>query len=64
MSAHAWALRPNGLAAHRGSGAAHGLLEVLRGAWEVLAFAYRLRTGHRFSNSISRRDTEARRRRG
>lgn len=45
MSAYAWAIRPNGLAAHRGQGALHGLAEVLREVWEVLAFAYRLRSG-------------------
>jgi len=54
MSAHAWAIRPNGLASHRGSGAAEGLLAVLRGAWEVVAFAYRLRTGHGVSRRRSR----------
>ncbi|MFL5383317.1 MAG: hypothetical protein ACJ8GN_12430 [Longimicrobiaceae bacterium] len=46
MSAYTWAARPNGLVSHRGNGAMEELLEVLRGAWEVVAFAYRLRTGH------------------
>ena len=46
MSTYTWAVRPSGLVSHHGPGTMEGLLEVLRGACRVVAFAYRLRTGH------------------
>ena len=47
MSAHAWALRPDGLVSPRGRGrhgALHTLLQVLLDVCEIVAFSYRLRT--------------------
>jgi|GEM_PF-3919320 len=49
MSAYAWAVRPNGWISHRGHRGHGGLdtvLDALRVLGELVAFAYRLRTGH------------------
>jgi hypothetical protein len=48
MSAYAWAVRPNGWISHRGHrgrGGVDAVLGALRVLGELVAFAYRLRTG-------------------
>ena len=60
MSTYAWAIRPNGLVAHRGRGGhggLHTLLQVLLDVCEIVAFSYRLRTagnGGRGTRSAAR----------
>jgi hypothetical protein len=57
MSTYAWAIRPGGLASHRGGrgrGGMHALLGVLRVIGELVAFSYRLRTGRGVRGAAAR----------
>jgi hypothetical protein len=49
MSTLDWTLQPNGRISHRGHrehGGLHTVLSILAELGEILAFSYRLRTGH------------------